>query len=239
MINNIKNNILLFSYPIFNNIVFQNFKNTFAFTLSFIGIDMFLSKIVNKPYYLLHSIANWGIVYYTYPIVRDTYLNICNSNNLINNPMSYQICSALHIYHIIRYKMSKEDIKHHIPTLVVLSIPLFNISQSPLVSHIAFFLCGLPGAIDYMLLFLSRNNIIYRITEKKWNVYLNLYLRCPGAIITSALVFKQFQEQPNMFYFNQLCCLGVASFSFWNGTYYLRNVIGDYHLRINNLNSNN
>tara|TARA_B100000242_G_scaffold294186_1_gene275335 strand:+ start:1537 stop:2352 length:816 start_codon:yes stop_codon:yes gene_type:complete len=236
---NISNDIKTKSITFCNDIIFQNLKNTALFTLSFILIDKILTKMVNKPYYLLHSIANWGIVYYTYPIVRDTYLNLSNTFNLSNNPISYQICSALHIYHIIRYKMNKEDIKHHIPTLLVLSIPLFNISQSPLVSHIAFFLCGLPGAIDYILLFLSRNNIIHRLTEKKWNVYLNLYVRCPGSILNSAIAFQLVQQKPNMSNFYKLCYFGVASFSFWNGTYYLRNVIADYHLRINNLNSNN
>ena len=162
----ISNIIITTSNTLYNDIILQNFRNTSLFTLTFILIDKLLSKFIKKPYYLLHSIANWGIVYYTFPTVKDIYLNLSNASSLITNPISYQICSALHIYHIIRYKMNKEDIKHHIPTLIVLSIPLFNISQSPLVSHIAFFLCGLPGAIDYILLFLSRNNIIYRITEK-------------------------------------------------------------------------
>lgn len=224
------------SNSLFNNLVIQNFKNTFIFTLSFIGVDMFLSKFINKPYYLLHSLANWGIVYYTYPTVRDTYLNLTKSSMLITNPISYQICAALHIYHILRYKMNREDIKHHIPTLTVLSIPLFNVSQSPLVAHIAFYLCGLPGIIDYILLFLSRNNIIYNMTEKKWNLYLNLYLRCPGAILNSALAFLLIQQQPKILECYNLFYLGVGAFSFWNGTYYLRNVIVDYHLRINDLN---
>ena len=134
--------------------------------------------------------------------------------------------------------MNLEDIKHHIPTLTVLSIPLFNISQSPLVAHTEFYLCGLPGAIDYILLFLSRNNIIYRMTEKKWNLFLNLYVRCPGAILNSALAFQLVQKQPDMSSLHLLCYLGVAAFSFWNGTYYLRNVIADYHLRHNSLNKN-
>lgn len=239
VISTVKNDVIQKSPKILNNLIYQNFRNTSLFTLSFIGLDKLLNTVVNKPYYLLHSIANWGIVYYTYPTVRDVYLNLSNASSLITNPISYQICSALHIYHIIQYKMNSEDIKHHIPTLTVLSIPLFNISQSPLVAHTEFYLCGLPGAIDYILLFLSRNNIIYRMTEKKWNLYLNLYIRCPGAILNSALAFQLVQQQPDMSKFNQLCYLGVAVFSFWNGTYYLRNVIADYHLRRNSLDKNN
>jgi hypothetical protein len=235
----LKNDIVEKTPSIFNNLIYQNFKNTTVFTLSFIGVDKLLTNFCNKPYYLLHSLANWGIVYYTYPIVRDVYLNLPSASSLITNPISYQICSALHIYHILQYKMNSEDIKHHIPTLTVLSIPLFNISQSPLVAHTEFYLCGLPGAIDYILLFLSRNNIIYRMTEKKWNLYLNLYIRCPGAILNSALALQLVQQQPDMTSLHQLCYLGVAAFSFWNGTYYLRNVIADYHLRISNLDKNN
>ena len=235
----LKNDIIEKTPNIINNLIYQNFRNTTLFTLSFIGVDKILNNFCNKPYYLLHSLANWGIVYYTYPTVRDVYLNLPTSSSLITNPISYQICSAIHIYHIIRYKMNLEDIKHHIPTLTVLSIPLFNISQSPLVAHTEFYLCGLPGAIDYILLFLSRNNIIYKMTEKKWNLFINLYIRCPGAILNSALAFQLVQQQPYMSYFNQLCYLGVAIFSFWNGTYYLRNVIADYHLRISSLDKNN
>lgn len=230
-------NIIDSSSKIFNNIIYQNFRNTILFTLSFIGIDKVLNKLVNKPYYLLHSLANCGIIYYTYPTVKDIYLNLHTTSSLITNPISYQICLALHIYHIIGYKMNNEDIKHHIPTLSVLSLPLFNVSQSPLVAHTEFYLCGLPGAIDYMLLFLSRNNIINYMVEKKWNMYLNLYVRCPGAILNSALAIQLLQNQPNMSRLNQLCYLGVAAFSFWNGTYYLRNVIVDYHIRLNKLNN--
>lgn len=239
VISTLKDDIIKKTPSIFSNLIYQNFRNTTLFTLSFIGVDKLLNNFCNKPYYLIHSLANWGIVYYTYPTVRDVYLNLPFASSLITNPISYQICSALHIYHIVQYKLNSEDIKHHIPTLTVLSIPLFNISQSPLVAHTEFYLCGLPGAIDYILLFLSRNNIINRMTEKKWNLYLNLYIRCPGAILNSALALQLVQQQPNMSSLHQLCYLGVAVFSFWNGSYYLRNVIADYHLRLNNLDKHN
>ena len=259
LVQNIKEDILTTTTSLFTETVIQNFKATAIITTALVGLDIILNRCVNKPYYLLHSMANWGIVYYTLPTIRQIYKTIHIHSYLImsapsnygfipdydldhifsRNYTAFQICTALHLYHILRYKMNKEDIKHHIPTLAILSIPLFNLSNSPLIEHTLFYLCGLSGAIDYLLLSLSRNGIINNITEKRWNVLLNLYIRCPGSIVNASLSLYLL----NLYKYNipmshQFAYLGVAGFSFWNGTYYLRNVTADYHIRNFIINTN-
>jgi hypothetical protein len=43
-------------------------------------------------------------------------------------------------------------------------------------------MCGLPGGIDYLLLIMKDYNMISKITEKRINKYLNMWIRMPGIL---------------------------------------------------------
>ena len=77
--------------------------------------------------------------------------------------------------------------------MVFLALPLGIVSNSGfLLGYSLFFLTGIPGCIDYLLLFLTRNNFIEKITEKRINNYVNLWIRCPGCVSHTALSITAF-----------------------------------------------
>ena len=45
-----------------------------------------------------------------------------------------------------------------------------------------FFVCGLPGGLDYVLLSLMKFGAIEKITEKRYNMWLQTGIRWPGVL---------------------------------------------------------
>ena len=66
--------------------------------------------------------------------------------------------------------------------MVAICGTLCYILKSIISSFALFFLSGLPGAIDYMLLYLVKTNKINSVTEKKIYTFLSAYIIAPGCI---------------------------------------------------------
>lgn len=202
------------------------------FFLIYVFIDYILGEKIQGKYYLLHSINNMFIVYSSIPELIYTYNNFFDYYNYNCNYFPSVISYSLHIYHIYVYfkKMRFDDWLHHI--VMMFAFPLAMATDpGSLLNHAMFYLTGLPGAINYFLLFLSRNGIVGRIFQKKVNNYLNLLIRCPGCIshVTMSLLTLGFREfTPIQTYFVLIQCLIV----YWNGIYFMNQVIVDYNKQI-------
>lgn len=180
-----------------------------------------------NPYYLIHTIINGVITYQIFPVIKTIYFDFQNSDNIETDINPMLLCLSLHIYHIIHYRKSIDfqDYIHHIPTISILCYSLFiSDYNGPVIAHILFYLCGLPGGIDYLLLFLVRNGIINRLTEKKVNTYLNLLIRYPGSVISSfiTIVYSQYNQ------ISLFGCIITSLFTFVNGAYYTNRVMESY-----------
>ena len=203
----------------------------------FYGLLTFLlSKLDNQiikygfknPYYLIHFIVNFIIVYMTYPAVLLLYTDFHNSYQYKININSIWLCMSLHVYHMIHYRktIGFQDYLHHIPTIFLLGYPTLRGNfDNAVVGHIVFYLSGLPGGIDYLMLFCVRNKMINVMTEKFVNKYLNLYIRCPGAIISFIFLIIYYQKyEIELFYSISF----ISIYIFLNGVYYMERVTTDY-----------
>jgi hypothetical protein len=122
-----------------------------------------------------------------------------------------------------------DDWLHHL-LMVGVSLPLTElIPQNNLIGHCLFFTTGLPGLIDYFLLALVRNNFITKLTEKRINNQINLWVRCPGCIMNVALclanVVTNYSTMTNVQVFG--CGIIIGSV-YWNGVYFMNQVTTDY-----------
>ena len=207
-------------------------------TFLFILFDIILNILhIEGRYYFNHFIANMIIVKNTLP-----YLINCYTHNMIEDIMEIEISKSIvysiHIYHIIWYfnKLRFDDWLHHI-IMVCIALPLTNlIDKLSLTGHCLFFINGLPGGIDYLLLFLIRNNILNKIVEKKINRILNLWIRCPGCIATSTLIiYNIVQYYHTMTYNMYYASLLIMVIVYWNGIYFMDKVVTDYALYKNSL----
>ena len=93
-------------------------------------------------------------------------------------------------------------------------------------------MCGIPGGIDYFMLFLIKMNLLNKLTEKKINRFLNLLIRWPVMF----LCFYIFSINVIRSNFNSeyLFLMFIAFFlHLTNAVYYCDKVIGNYYITNN------
>lgn len=209
--------------------MFNYFILIFLLTFLFMFLDYLLSFKFKKNYYIIHSIINLIIVVLTLPDVISLYTNIYS---VLYPSLSFYgslIIYSLHFYHIIWYfsHLRFDDWLHHI-LMIFIVLPIGNYQGSVnILGHGLFYTTGLPGMIDYALLFLVRNNVINYMIEKKVNFYLNLCIRCPGCIIHG---FISFYYIISNFTLNFLLLGGISGLLVvWNGIYFMQQVVGNYY----------
>ena len=203
---------------------------------AFILFDYLLNVFsIEGRYYINHFIGNMLIVYNTLYCVSNSYNykdydqdNKCDYNSI---DLSRNIIYALHFYHVIWYfnKLRKDDWIHHI-IMVLVALPLSHFSDKyNIIGHSFFFTTGLPGGIDYLLLFLVRNNIINKMIEKKINRGLNLWIRCPGCIATVVLIFINSKQ---LSYIISIGSYILMIALYWNGIYFMEQSVSNYAIEI-------
>ena len=161
--------------------LFISFFSLFFFNTILIKLG---DKNKKRRWYFIHAVVNTFITFMTF---NDVIIVISDplksaSGDHISLPMMLVI--SLHLFHIvISYKtLTLIDWMHHIVSvLIVGSIGEFYV-KGPLTNYYLFFLCGLPGGLDYYLLTLNKYNLIDRMVEKKINVKLNMWIRLPGIL---------------------------------------------------------
>ncbi len=191
---------------------------------------------IQGRYYGVHAIANGAIISLTWKNFFDAYLLknlVLNNMDTLTLYKAKSIIYALHLYHILLYykKMRFDDWLHHILMLGV-SLPLTElVPPTSILGHSMFFINGLPGMIDYTLLFLVRNNHISKYTEKYINRLVNIWIRCPGCIMTTTLIIVNMGMNYNIMSTTQFIASTImAGCVYWNGIYFMDQVVRDYAL---------
>ena len=201
----------------------------------YILLDYILPSNFKGKYYLIHSINNLIVTYFTFSKLFICYYDFLNLDKYeyVTDVISFTY--ALHAYHIIIYfkKLRSDDWLHHV-LMCCIALPVsFICNYGPILSHCLFFLTGLPGCIDYFLLFLNRNNYINKITEKKVNTYLNLWIRCPGSIASSTIIILAANIYRKKLSSLQFSASIISSLLvFWNGVYFMNQVVQNYNYTI-------
>tara|TARA_B110000879_G_scaffold186153_1_gene247079 strand:- start:81 stop:779 length:699 start_codon:yes stop_codon:yes gene_type:complete len=202
-------------------------------TLALIIFDKTLPKKLKGKYYLSHAIINFLILLNCTKDMISSYTDFDNSIKSETNFIPTMLVYSLHFYHMISYnkKLRFDDWLHHI-LMVLVALPLSSlILTGSLLNHSLFFLCGLPGMIDYILLFLVRNNIIDKMTEKYINKQINLWIRAPGCIAHSALsILAYFKNKDSNVAtkYDFIVILITTALVYWNGIYFMEQVVSDY-----------
>jgi hypothetical protein len=196
---------------------------------TFCLLDKGLSKYtpLDGIYYLIHSLHNLAIVILT---EDEVVKSLTDFNYVLSSPknlLALEFVFALHIYHVILYweKFRYDDWLHHI-LMIGIGLPIGWITESnSLLGYSLFFTTGLPGGIDYFLLFLSRNYWVSRETEKKVNAYLNTWIRSPGCISHATLSLLLISTKLTTFSTDWFLGLIALGLTFWNGQYFMRQVV--------------
>lgn len=204
-------------------------NNLISFTLSLITGHFFLSTFSNfnelSIWYLLHFIAN---LYITFLCIEPIYYILEDPIYHIQNPTPFYetiyIILILHIYHMIAFYCTKEDIFHHLCFVGIGSITIFSFENGYYSALAHFFICGFPGAIDYFFLFLYKQGYLEKNQRLKIAVFVNLWIRSPGLIASSNFsIIKYIYSQKTLLNFIEM--FFQVSTTFFNGQTYLQDVI--------------
>jgi len=211
----------------------SNILSIGSYFLAFSALDTILTRLrYQGVYYGIHALHNAIIVFTTY---SDVWITITDFSSLANRPMQMlpmQLCFALHFYHIAYYwkKFRMDDWLHHI-LMIGIALPIgLTIECGPLLGYNLFFSTGLPGGIDYLLLFLNRNNYLVKATEKHINTILQVWVRSPG-ILSHAVFTYIYISSVQFTALSQFVALVVVFLDYWNAQYFMQQVVLDAGFR--------
>lgn len=211
--------------------------NIAGITSLFCLMDSALTKLqFEGVYYFLHYLHNGAIVYYTWSDVALALTDFSKAGQIDPNYAALELVFALHIYHILYYwrKFRFDDWLHHV-LMVGIALPIGGLLPSgALLGYSLFFTTGLPGGIDYGMLFMVRNGWMARETEKRINAWLATWIRSPGCASHAALVLA-FLSMSGAPMWSMLWCGAIltAALNYWNGQYFAAQVLynaGQLHL---------
>lgn len=207
---------------------------TFLLSLTgFCWLDWVATTLgVQSPYYLIHALHNAHIVNLTWPDVVGTYTGFKELSTFEPNYEAAAYVFALHIYHCLRYwrTFRYDDWLHHI-LMIGVALPIgVTSASSTLLGYSLFFCTGLPGGIDYALLFLTRNGWLHPLREKAVNRWLNVWVRSPGCISHATLTFVY--ALSSLSASTSTLQKGIAVLPgllmFWNGQYFMDQIVTNY-----------
>lgn len=151
----------------------------------FLIADMIMSLLFSSKarWYQIHVLGN-SIV--TYNIIQSTYnlyKNPYNSYKLLDNQYnnSYVIL-AMHIHHILFFKLNLMDYFHHIVFVLFGILPTIMWIKTNQIYYGYIACSGIPGIIEYTLLALMKNGKISQYKQKRINAFIYNYIRCPMCI---------------------------------------------------------
>lgn len=199
------------------------------FLLLFCTCDSFLKYMkLEGQYYGVHAIHNAMITATTMSEVVTTYTNFSTLHTYPTNYTALELCTALHLYHILYYfnKLRMDDWLHH-GLMIGIALPLGGLLPAgTLMGYSLFFTTGLPGGIDYVLLFLVRNRWLQSDSEKRVNHAIQVWIRSPGCVSHAALVCAYLSmHQTTLLY--TVGALITAFLNYWNGQYFMQQVVYD------------
>jgi len=184
----------------------------------------------NIRWFFIHFISN---LFVSINAISDLRLCLLEPYNIYKYKWSsssyntFYISVITHIYHIIFFNLTKADRLHH--GLMVLIAGSIEYYKKSIISPAAlFFITGLPGCIDYFLLFLVKLNKLSKKREKIIYLYLSTYIRSPGACIISVMGLYNLKHEFNNSILNGIISLISCLLVFWNGQYYLMISSRDY-----------
>ena len=218
----------------------------FGFIIPLLSDQLFIRKIIkqNCRYFAIHVIFNLWITYLTYNDVKYTLLypeTALDESYSSSGIITTSAISSFHTYHLIFFKnINTEELIHHIVSCFIVpfigiilplgnTIPICNIAM-----------CGIPGAIDYFMLILVKYKIIHKITEKSINRWLNLLIRWPIFLLSVyILLFNLIRKNLEYGIITKLLLLLCVFLHSFNAVYYCEKVIGNYHVTLIKMKSEN
>lgn len=206
-----------------------------ASCLAFLAVaDRLLARRMSDDtsrYFLLHTLANAVI----------TLSSGSEMLEVLRDPIGVGVgrCSVLPTYmipclfgyHLSVFKdVPLEEWQHHLLFGLGLAGPQLAYCVGPVQNAVGFFMCGLPGGIDYALLAAVKEGLISSSAEKVWNSRIQCWCRSPGILLSSYCLYLLSKYSVVKGPSTTIAYLAFLLASF-NGQYYMQKVVANTSLK--------
>jgi len=184
----------------------------------------------NRRWFLIHTVVNGLVTYYNWSDLLECFKTPFFNPSLPMSEDAFYATNIMiwaHVYHmIVFYPYLREDEWFHHLLMFSFNGTSVYVICNKAQSASAFFLSGLPGMIDYFLLWCVKMKFLEKIIEKKIYLYLTTYIRSPGAVAVTVVTLPSILSCQNnfLFWYGSL----LIGLNFWNGQYYMMKNCIDY-----------
>lgn len=193
----------------------------------------------NHRWCFIHSVVNLVVVLLSFRgfltmLSTDLYQQQMSAPDSGFTIWSSILVMAAHIYHVYSYRITDMSlIIHHYLMMAVLAMTYFNTHNQSFLfftDYSLFFLCGLPGMIDYYCMHLCYSGNMERIQEKRINNFLNTYIRAPGILYGAFYIYRLWINGYLAWYY----ALPVIFSFVWNAQFFSNAVAVSYGYSLSN-----
>ncbi len=194
-----------------------------TYSSSIFIIDYLLSRVINNRiicWYIIHAYCNFYVVYKTIPYILIFFNEPLRYIQEPNELQLHHYAVIPHLYHCIAFKLNYDDIFHHLFFVFFALMFKFFTNTGMTIAFYLFFINGVPGGIDYIMLTLYKLNMITKHTRHKIALYLNAWFRCPGIIFSNSLFIVYTLINEHLFYKKVMSIIISLLTWSYNGLYY-------------------
>ena len=194
------------------------------------ALDLAVCRRSRARWMFIHAVANAVVCFYSFDdllTALDNPQQSCVGRQSSDVPTCMIV--ALHIYHLAFFECRADDIFHHLVFVSSLGGVGLYVDGGALLSLVAFFMCGLPGGLDYAMLVAVKHDMLSPLAEKAWNSRINVWIRSPGLMLAAFLLYQATRHGPA----GSTCAQQpwgaalVALLCVVNGQYYMQRVTGN------------
>lgn len=190
-----------------------------------------IHKKENHRWMIIHCAANAVVTIFTFQDMATLFMSEETIRESYNRPVTVYpviLVMSLHLYHMLFYRVGSTDLWiHHIVMSTIMLIPLFNQHQRRFIifcNYALFFLCGLPGGLNYYILHRVYEGTCGKLREKQISMYLNSYLRGPGIMYGAFYLYREWVDGRLVWYYP----LMIIPPFIWNAQHFTRTVAVSY-----------
>lgn len=109
-------------------------------------------------YFILHAAGNAIAVILTFNGMVRTLLDPVHAAEGDVQIFGYCVVVAIHLYHVLAFRpLPQVEWVHHVLMIGIVGPVVFYYARGAIIDYCSFFLSGLPGGIDYVMLVLVKN----------------------------------------------------------------------------------
>ena len=106
-------------------------------------------------------------------------------------------------------------------------------AAGPLQNALGFFMCGLPGGLDYAMLAAVKEGLMASSTEKVWNSRIQVWCRAPGIMLASYAIYLVSRYSKIKSPSSKALPYAAFLLAAFNGQYYMQKVVANTSLKVN------